>query len=101
MTYPRLRRYIRFTDDALARWIDHFAIMSTVVEDLPLPTAPIVREDPDDDRYLVVATMGRAPYVVSGDRQLLRLGVYGTMTVVPPKRFLEILPGQQTPGQEP
>ena len=80
--YPRLRPYIRLDDEALAQWIEHFAIVSTVVEDGSLPGL-IVRDDPDDDLYFAVAVTGRALYVVSGDRHLLGVGAYGTVTVVP------------------
>ncbi len=34
----------------------------------------VIREDPDDDRYLECAVEGLAEYIVSGDRHLLALG---------------------------
>lgn len=91
VTYPRLRPYIRMEDAVLARWIDNFAFVSVVVGDEPLPSAPVVQDDPDDDLYLAVATTGMAVYVVSGDRHLLGLRTYGGITIVPPRQFLQLL----------
>ena len=96
VSYPRLRPYIHLDDTALAQWIEHFAIVSTVVDDEPLP-APVVHADPDDDLYFAVAVTGRAMYVVSGDRHLLGVGSYSTITVVPPRQFLQLLDAAAPP----
>jgi putative PIN family toxin of toxin-antitoxin system len=94
--YPKLRPYIRMDDEALAQWIEQFAIVSTVVEDEPLPD-PIVRDDPDDDLYFAVAVTGRAIYVVNGDSHLLGVGSYSAVTVVPPRQFLHLLDAPHSP----
>lgn len=91
VTYTRLRPSIHMDDDALAHWIEYFAIVSTVVEDEELPGTPVVKDDPDDDLCLAVATTGRAEYMVSGDRHLLTVGVYGSVTIVTPRQFLQLL----------
>jgi hypothetical protein len=52
----------------------------------------VIREDPDDDRYLECAVEGLAEYIVSGDRHLLRLGSYRTISIVAPRAFLSALP---------
>jgi predicted nucleic acid-binding protein len=52
----------------------------------------VVREDPDDDRYVECAVEGRAEYVVSGDRHLLTLGSYRDFVIVSPRAFLAVLP---------
>lgn len=91
VAYPRLRPYIHLDDDALGRWIEYFAIVSTVVDDEALADAPVVQDDPDDDLYIAVATAGQAAHIVSGDRHLLSFGVYGTITILPPRQFLQIL----------
>jgi putative PIN family toxin of toxin-antitoxin system len=48
-----------------------------------------VSEDPDDDRILECALSARASYVVSGDRHLLRLGAYKSISIVSPREFVE------------
>lgn len=52
----------------------------------------VIREDPDDDRYLECAVEGRAEYIVSGDRHLLVLRAYQDIAIVPPRAFLASLP---------
>jgi uncharacterized protein len=93
VAYPRLRSHIHLDDDALAHVIEYFAIVSTVVEDEPLPKVPIVEADPDDDIYLVVAATGRAAYVVSGDCHLLNMRAYGEIAIVSPRQFVQLLHG--------
>ena len=52
----------------------------------------VIREDPDDDRYLECAVEGQAEYIVSGDRHLLALGSYRHISIVPPRAFLAVVP---------
>lgn len=47
--------------------------------------------DPDDDRFLEAAIEGRAQYVVTGDKDLLKLKKYRAVRIVTPAAFLTIL----------
>jgi len=47
----------------------------------PTTSVRVVRDDPADDRVLEAAAAGRADAIVSGDRHLLRLGVWEGITV--------------------
>ena len=49
----------------------------------------IVSDDPDDNRILECAVDGRADAIVSGDRHLLRLGVYSRIPIMTTRQFLE------------
>ena len=44
-----------------------------------------VKDDPDDDKYLIAALLGRAGFVVSGDHHLLDLGEYQGVRIVKPR----------------
>ncbi len=85
---PRITRRISNaprTVDLLPAAIDQRAIK---VE----PAGSIsVSRDPDDDRVLEAAVAGGAEYVVSGDADLLAVGQYGSIPIVPPGRFLAAL----------
>src|ERR1700746_428545 len=48
-----------------------------------------VVDDPDDNRILECALSASATFVVSGDRHLLRLGKYKSISIVSPREFLE------------
>lgn len=51
-------------------------------------TLQVVTDDPDDDRVLECAVAGKADFVVSGDRHLLRLGTYEGISIVTVRQFL-------------
>ena len=51
----------------------------------------VVPDDPDDNRVLECAVEGHADYVVSGDRDLLRLGSYANIPIVTIRQFLDTL----------
>ena len=46
---------------------------------------------PEDDLVLATAVSAGAQYMVTGDAQLRKLGSYEGVTIVSPRRFLEIL----------
>jgi putative PIN family toxin of toxin-antitoxin system len=48
----------------------------------------VVHDDPDDNRVLECASTGKADYVVSGDRHLLKIGSYEGIPIVTVRQFL-------------
>ncbi len=48
-----------------------------------------VSDDPDDNRVLECAIAGKAEYIVSGDRHLLRLGTHEGIIIFTVRQFLE------------
>lgn len=51
----------------------------------------IVFNDPDDDRVLECAVEGQADFIVTGDKDLLRLNRFQNVTIIPPRAFIEYL----------
>ena len=51
----------------------------------------VVKEDPDDDRVLECAIAGRADYIVSGDRHLLKLGSFEQIHILTVRHFMDRL----------
>jgi putative PIN family toxin of toxin-antitoxin system len=49
-----------------------------------------VSDDPDDDRILECALECDANFVISGDRHLLKLGEWRSVTIISPRQFLDI-----------
>lgn len=62
---------------------------SEVVE--PASRLDIIKEDPADNRVLECAVAGRADFIVSGDRHLLRLGSFAGVQIVTARRMVELL----------
>lgn len=51
----------------------------------------IVKDDPDDNKFLACAVEGKAEYVVSGDKHLLNVKEYNGVKIVTPKEFVGVL----------
>ncbi len=51
----------------------------------------IACRDPKDDKFLEVAIAGEANVIVSGDEDLLTLGLYSDIPIMTPARFLGLL----------
>lgn len=83
-----LRRRYAYEDAAVIEYCQGLAELATIVDDVPAVTA--VR-DPEDDMILACAIGARADYLVSRDRDLLSLGEYGSITIVPPEALLGAL----------
>ena len=68
-------------------------LLRTTAELVTVPPEEVraVTGDPDDDTVLATARLGRAEYLVTGDRGLLSLGPYEGVRIVPPRQFLFIL----------
>jgi putative PIN family toxin of toxin-antitoxin system len=60
--------------------------VSLVGPDFELNAIP---DDPDDNRVLECALAGKADFVVSGDRHLLRIGNYEGIAIVTTRQFIE------------
>lgn len=54
----------------------------------------VVKEDPNDNKFLEVAVEGKADYIVSGDRDLLRLGNFMEIKIISPTEMVNILKKQ-------
>jgi uncharacterized protein len=68
-------------------------LLRGVTEPIPRVTGPIpaLTRDPDDDYLLAYALVGRADYVVTGDRDLLALGEVLGVKIVRPRAFAALL----------
>jgi putative PIN family toxin of toxin-antitoxin system len=90
LAYPKIARrhgWSRREILAFVRELEDLAVVTPGQVELS-----VIREDPDDNRYLECAVEGRAEYIVSGDRHLLALGTYRQIAIVTPRAFLSALP---------
>jgi uncharacterized protein len=58
----------------------------TIAEEIP----PVTR-DPKDDYLLAYAMVGQADYLVTGDEDLLALKEVGSLQIVTPRQFADLL----------
>ncbi|MEO8661491.1 MAG: PIN domain-containing protein [Bryobacteraceae bacterium] len=64
----------------------------------PTETLHVIKEDPDDDRILECATTAKSDFIVSEDKDLLRLGHFGNARIVSILDFINLA---LTPGKTP
>ena len=60
----------------------------------PEMTLNVITDDPDDDRVLECAAEGKAHYIVSGDRHLLKLKQYEGISILTVRQFLTTIEQQ-------
>jgi len=53
------------------------------------PDLKVVKDDPDDDKFIECAVRLKADVVISGDKALLKIQEYNGIKIISPKQFLE------------
>ncbi len=82
-----LRLTRKYRDIDILPLIDLVAVRSRIVQARPLPKA--VCEDPSDDIFLACALAAKTPFIVSGDRHLLKVSGFSSVQVLRPKAFVD------------
>ncbi len=90
---PRIKKKYALTDALIAEYMITLREVSNIVQ---VQTSVTLVRDPDDNNVLACAIDGKADYVVTGDRDLLAIGIHQGITVLPPAQFLEILEHEHT-----
>jgi uncharacterized protein len=88
LTYPRIRKRLRYRDEQIEAFVTFLEQEAVVLT----PPAPVraVPDDADDDIFVALALAGEAPYIVSGDDHLLRLGQVEGVVILKPAAFLRL-----------
>ena len=55
------------------------------------PSLQIVKDDPDDDKFIECALALDAEYIISGDKDLLAVKEYKDIRIITPAEFLILL----------
>jgi putative PIN family toxin of toxin-antitoxin system len=88
LEYPKVRKAARSrTNPEL--WFEDILVLAEIVPGEYRVAA--VSTDPDDDKYIGAAIEGRAPFVVSGDPDLLNVEEHEGVRCIPPRHFLDLL----------
>jgi putative PIN family toxin of toxin-antitoxin system len=86
LAYPKFKLSKSEQENLLA---DYLPFCETVLMSEPLPTIPDCR-DPFDAPFLLLALVGEADYLVTGDRDLLSLAAQFTCPIVTVERFFAV-----------
>ncbi len=94
---PRIRRRYPVTKKDVARFLTLLHECSTTIR--PKLTVEVVKDDPDDNKFLALAKETDADYIVSGDQHLTRLKEYEGISILTPAQFLAILKAEKISNQ--
>jgi putative PIN family toxin of toxin-antitoxin system len=90
-----LKEYQRVADELAQQFpgvdvseiMDLLMVEAEIAHASPLPEP--VCSDPDDDKFLACAVASAAKYLITGDKQLLKVSRYGNVEIVSPRRFVD------------
>lgn len=85
---PVLVRKFGIPEPEVFRVVEGLVDAGLVVEPIDVPR---VCRDPNDDKFLAAALAGNAQFIVSEDDDLLVLGSYEGIEIVPARHFLAVL----------
>jgi putative PIN family toxin of toxin-antitoxin system len=84
-----LRDKFSWPETAIEGAIGHLFGCTTVV--FPTESLDVVPGDPDDNRVVECAVAAGSRFIVTGDRDLLRLGSYGGIQILKVTEFLKLV----------
>tara|TARA_Y100000310_G_scaffold162838_1_gene162786 strand:- start:53 stop:469 length:417 start_codon:yes stop_codon:yes gene_type:complete len=64
-------------------------ILSKAILVNPKEKISIVKEDPDDNKFIEAATEANADYIISQDKHLLKIKKYKNIKILTPEEFLQ------------
>jgi putative PIN family toxin of toxin-antitoxin system len=73
----------------LGELLNLFALGLHVLFSANTPELYLVKEDPDDDKFIECAVALKADFVISGDKNLIAIQDYMRIRIVTPKEFLD------------
>lgn len=84
-----LTKRLAHVPNRVADFIEAVTVLGERIEGYANVTGAV--RDPFDEMFLVCAIVGKADYLVSGDKDLLDLGQYHFTKIVAPGQFLSLL----------
>ena len=80
---------IVLSEEEIGYWKDIILENSLLVE--PEEEIDIVKDDQDDNKFIEVAVMGKAKYIITQDNHLLKIKEFREIKILTPKEFLDII----------
>ena len=80
---------IQMNKELIDNWKDIILKNSIMVK--PIKKIDIVKDDPDDNKFIEAAIEGRAEYIISQDKHLLKIKEYEGIKILNPSDFIKIL----------
>lgn len=68
-----------------------YKLLSKAIIVEPKVAIEIIKDDPDDNKFLEAAIEGQAKYIISNDKHLLKLKKYNEIPIVSSEEYLKII----------
>lgn len=78
---------IRLPEELQKEWIHTITINSTIVE--PKEKFTIIQDDPTDNKFIEAAIAGKAEYIITRDKHLLKIQQFRNVKIITPTEFLK------------
>jgi len=89
LNYPEVSSRHGMDASEVAQVISEIKSFATVVK--PKKKLTVVKDDPEDDKFLECAKAGDAEYIISADPHLLNLEQYQSIQILSPSEFLTLI----------
>ena len=86
--YKEITEKIKDKDLEMKYTIKKIISISEIVE--PSKKLEVVKDDPDDNKFIEAAVEGKCAYIISSDKHLLKIGDYEGIIILSPKKFIEL-----------
>lgn len=83
-----LKRIGLSDEDELAELLSLFSKGFNILFTMKTPKLEIVKENPDDDKFMECAIALKAEYIITGDKAILSLGQYMNIRILSPSEFI-------------
>ncbi|MFH1210258.1 MAG: putative toxin-antitoxin system toxin component, PIN family [archaeon] len=80
---------IKLSDDLIKEWIELIVTNSIMIQSLE--KLDIVKDDPKDNMFVETALTGKADYIITNDKHLLKLKEFRNIKIITPEEFLKII----------
>lgn len=79
---------IKLPDEIILSWKKYLLNNTTIVT--PRKKLRIVKEDPDDDKFIEAAIEGIATIIITQDKHLLKIKEFEGIKIMKPKEFIDL-----------
>lgn len=86
---PIIKKHRKISDEEAIELLAELQENSIYIT--PVSKVKFVKDDPADDKFVHAAIDGKADYLISGDKHLLKLHSVKKCQIVTPQNFVEIL----------
>jgi len=87
LRYPKIQKIHGWSEEKIKTFLLKLLAVSFLTEGEI--SVEVIKDDPDDNKFLSCALEAKADYIVTGDAHLKKLGEYKGIKIITPRSFIE------------